>query len=187
MKKINRPIENSYWVKPGQLLAGEYPRNPDDASSRLKLRHLLEAGVTSFLDLTEAGEYNLKPYLPLAQAEATPFERTITHQRMAIPDFGVTSPASMTAIQRFIKAQLDAGQVLYIHCYGGIGRTGTTVGCYLVEQGFSGADAIAQIAGWRAGTPDAHRLSPETDAQRQMIMNWQITTPDPDSNNLKTG
>ena len=26
------PIDNSYWVVPGQLLAGEYPRNIDDAS-----------------------------------------------------------------------------------------------------------------------------------------------------------
>jgi len=44
-----RPIGDSYWVEPRRLLAGEYPRNKDDASSRAKLRSLLEAGMTFFL------------------------------------------------------------------------------------------------------------------------------------------
>ena len=64
------PIPDSYWVRPGQLLAGEYPRDWDDHLSRLKLRRLLEAGVTLFLDLTQAGEYGLEPYAHLAEDEA---------------------------------------------------------------------------------------------------------------------
>jgi len=61
MPHTDKPIPDSYWVNPGQLLAGEYPRNLDDASSRVKLQRLLEAGVTFFLDLTEAGESGLAP------------------------------------------------------------------------------------------------------------------------------
>ena len=56
-----RPIPHCYWVVPGQLLAGEYPRNPDEQSSLEKLAKFTEAGVSAFIDLTEAGEF-LEPY-----------------------------------------------------------------------------------------------------------------------------
>ena len=46
----NHPIPNSYWVRPAQLLAGEYPSDWNERLSRQKLRRLLEAGVTLFLD-----------------------------------------------------------------------------------------------------------------------------------------
>src|SRR3712207_6971239 len=49
------------------------------------------------------------------------------------------------------------GGLPYVHCWGGIGRTGTVVGCYLVEHGMDGEQAIAAIAEWRAGTPDKGR------------------------------
>ena len=57
---LSRPIENCYWVVPGKLLAGEYPRNQDDASSPEKIARLTDAGVSVFIDLTEQGE--LSPY-----------------------------------------------------------------------------------------------------------------------------
>ena len=59
---VPRPIPDSYWVEPGRLLAGEYPRDRDDATSLIKLRRLLEAGITLFLDLTEEGEDGLIVY-----------------------------------------------------------------------------------------------------------------------------
>ena len=33
----DKPIENCYWVVPGLLLAGEYPRNYDEESSQAKV------------------------------------------------------------------------------------------------------------------------------------------------------
>ena len=60
-----RPIDNCYWVVPGKLLAGEYPRNVDDASSQQKIARLTDAGVSVFIDLTEAGE--LSPYTQLSR------------------------------------------------------------------------------------------------------------------------
>lgn len=41
--------------------------------------------------------------------------------------------------QGLAKPALAAGQTVYVHCYGGIGRTGTVVGCWLVRHGLSGA------------------------------------------------
>ena len=39
---------NAYWVEPGRLLAGPYPR-PE------LLPELVDAGVTAYIDLTQPG------------------------------------------------------------------------------------------------------------------------------------
>ena len=77
------PIPNSYWARPGQLLAGEYPSDWSEETSRKRLRRLLEAGVTFFLDLTEAGEYGLRSYAPLLDQGAVALGREVEHRRMA--------------------------------------------------------------------------------------------------------
>jgi protein-tyrosine phosphatase len=79
----------------------------------------------------------------------------------------------MVAILNTLEAALQAGRGVYIHCYGGIGRTGTVVGCFLVRRGLSGEAALRQIAGWREGTPDGWKRSPETDEQREFVLNWK--------------
>jgi len=141
MPHQSNPIPDPYWVKPGQLLAGEYPRNLDDASSRIKLRRLLKAGVTFFLDLTEAGESSLEPYADLLQAEAAALGRVAEHRRLSIPDVSVPSVAHMRRILDTIDAQLAAGKMVYVHCWGGVGRTATVVGCHLVRHGLSGTES----------------------------------------------
>ena len=55
------PHENCYWVPGCHLLAGEYPGHQTDAGAREKLNALLDAGVHRFIDLTEEGEYDLRP------------------------------------------------------------------------------------------------------------------------------
>lgn len=57
-----KPIQHCYWVS-SRLLAGEYPRNDDEASSQDKIKALITAGISTFVDLTE--EQELKPYQPL--------------------------------------------------------------------------------------------------------------------------
>ena len=169
----HRPIPDSYWVEPGRLLAGEYPRDRDDTSSLIKLRRLLEAGVTLFLDLTEEGEHGLKPYLALLRQEAANLDRDVIHQRVPIPDGRTPASATMSRILDEIDAALAQGHVTYVHCFGGIGRTGTVVGCYMVRHGMSGEAALDKIAHLREGTPDGWRTAPETEAQRQMVRSWR--------------
>ena len=58
----NRPswehdrLVHGWWVVPGRLLATEYPGAKDQAQALLKLQGLSDAGVNSFVDLTEPGE-----------------------------------------------------------------------------------------------------------------------------------
>ena len=166
------PIPDSYWVRRAALLAGEYPGARADTEAAQKLTALLDAGVTLFVDLTEPGEYGLRPYFPLAQQIAAGRGTVLQHRRFAIPDMGVAPPARLAALLDEIDAALVTGHVLYVHCYGGIGRTGTVVGCWLVRHGQTGEQALATIAELRRDTPDGWRTSPETEAQTRMVLTW---------------
>jgi predicted protein tyrosine phosphatase len=172
MDELPRPIPDSYWVRPGRLLAGEYPGSKSDREARQKLAQLLDAGVTLFLDLTESDEYNLRPY---AQFLAEPSLRRnggVTHRRMAIRDQGAPTTDQMCSILDTIDAALEEGHTVYVHCWGGIGRTGTVIGCYLVRHGMDARAALDEIACLRAGTPDGWKDSPENRAQKQMVLDW---------------
>lgn len=174
-----RPIPDSYWVDKGvvglsamgagSILAGEYPGAREQGEAERKLLALLSAGVSSFLDLTEEGEYGLVPYSPQLRTLST---GAIQHHRMAIPDLSAPSAEQMEEILDFLDQATRAGHTVYVHCFGGIGRTGTVIGCYLARHGLTGDQAIKHIAEWRAGTPDGNRWSPETVAQRQMVRSW---------------
>ena len=169
----DRPIPDSDWVPPARLLAGEYPRNREDATSRPKLRCLLQAGASFFLDLTEEGE-GLKPYWPLLQEEAAALGRSVEHRRMAIRDGWTPTPETMAAVLDTLDAALAEGHTVYLHCWGGKGRTGTVLGCYLVRHGMQPEVALREITRLRHGTPDAAHPSPETEEQCQLVRTWQV-------------
>jgi protein tyrosine/serine phosphatase len=80
----------------------------------------------------------------------------------------------MSAILDCIDQALAGEHKLYLHCWAGIGRTGTTVGCYLVRHGLSGEQALGKLAEMYA-TSSQSRLyshSPENPAQFDFIRNW---------------
>jgi hypothetical protein len=175
--ELERPIADSYWVRPGKFLAGEYPGALDDQAARRRLRRLVQVGIRVFLDLTEEGERTLqgvpvRPYAGLLIEEAAALGTRVEHIRMPIRDLTAPPAEAMSRILDRIDGALDAGLGVYVHCFGGIGRTGTVVGCYLIRHGMSGEEALATIARWRAGTPDGERPSPETAEQVRMVRAW---------------
>ena len=163
----SRPIENCYWVVPGKLLAGEYPRNLDEESSHGKLARLTGAGVSAFIDLTEEGE--LAPY--------THWLNTASHQRFPIADMSVPdSPELTAAALDAIDQHISQGRTVYVHCWGGIGRTGTIIGCWLARDGRAGQAALENLHElWQACPKAGSRTSPETGEQEQYILNWKET------------
>jgi protein-tyrosine phosphatase len=156
------------------LLAGEYPGARHQAEARQKLQALLSAGITFFVDLTEEIERNLslKPYRQLLDEEASRLGKQVEYRRISIRDIEIPTPETMTVILDTIDQAQAAGRKVYVHCWGGIGRTGTVVGCYMVRHGLTGEAAIRKIAELREGTPDAWKTAPQTQAQRNMILNW---------------
>ena len=168
-----RPIAESYWVLPGRFLAGEYPGASRPEVARAKLKALLEAGIRTWVDLTEAGE-KLEPYEAILRDEAASLGHEVEWCRFAVRDVDVPEPATMTAILAHIDAAISAGRPVYLHCWGGIGRTGTVVGCYLVKHGATGPEALDQLSRWWRGVPKSSRWPdcPQGPAQRRFILDW---------------
>jgi len=172
MKQIDRPLPESYWVVPGQFLAGEYPGQHDEELTRQRIDALIEAGFDLFVDLTKPNE--TWPYLNILLDEAKIYEVEAIHLRFPIGDFGLPTAEQMNAILDSLEETLENGRKIYLHCWGGIGRTGTTVGCYLVRQGKTGEEALDQLSTWWRGVPKSryHLHSPETLEQMEFIRSW---------------
>ncbi len=171
---LSRPFPNSYWVPGSQLLAGEYPAGFSAAEATEKLTALLDVGVTHCIDLTEPDE--LRPYHPYLSLLAEPRGVTIAHQRLSIPDMDIPSVEHMSRILDAIDAALAESCTVYVHCFGGIGRTGTVVGCHLVRRGLSGDEALAEVSRLFR-TMSAEKLtffpsSPQTDEQCDLVRRW---------------
>jgi protein-tyrosine phosphatase len=80
----------------------------------------------------------------------------------------------MNAILDQTAESLQTRRRIYLHCWGGIGRTGTTVGCYLVRQGKTADEALDQLSAWWRSVPKSqyHPHSPETREQVKFIRTW---------------
>ena len=176
--KHKPPFPNSYWVVPGRFAAGEYPGALDERDARAKLRTLLQAGVTRFIDLTEAKE--LSPYIHLLNEEAEELGIPAKHDRYGIRDVHVPSTKEeMAAVLDAIDAAMGGSTVVYVHCWGGVGRTGTVVGCWLVRHGRTGDEALARVAELFGSMAKAGRWmrSPETPQQEEYVRHWTEPAP----------
>lgn len=163
-----------YWVEPGRLLAGEFPGDFDRKVTRRQLGALLDAGVRTFVDLTEPGE--LIHYEPILIDEAERRGIDISYHRHAIRDLDVTTPDGMRAILDVIDDALQRDAPVYVHCWGGIGRTGTVVGCWLVERGRTGEEALADIVLLRDRTRKRLTRSPEMPGQNDFVREWKAAS-----------
>jgi hypothetical protein len=172
MKQSERPLPASYWVKPGRFLAGEYPGRPNSLHMRQRAHALLGAGFDVFVDLTRPDER--EPYFPALQQKASRYGLTLSHQRFAIGDLGLPTVEGMVRILDAIDTALVDGRNVYLHCWAGVGRTGTAVGCYLVRHGRSGEQALNHLARLYSTSLQSHyyRRSPETQEQVDFIRNW---------------
>jgi len=168
-----RPILESYWVIPGSLLAGEYPGVPfsPEVTNR-RLDAFLKAGFNTFINLTMLNEVD--GYADLIHERPIHNIADVECLRFPIGDFGLPGHGLMAEILGAIDQALARERKIYVHCNGGIGRTGTIVGCILVHRGYSGRQALDQLSSWWLSVPKSahHPNSPETFQQKQFVLNW---------------
>jgi protein-tyrosine phosphatase len=145
-------------IEPGRLVAGRHPCAWGDENAQAEVAALVSDGVTLFVDLTEEGE--LAPYADLLAPPTRRLSRPIR-------DFSVPARDELVSTLDEIDAEVEAGGVVYVHCWAGCGRTGVVVGSWLVRHGLDPNVALERIAATRG------LGCPQTLEQRLFVLGWE--------------
>ena len=172
------PFPRTWWIDPGKVIGGRYPGTPDPVKSRRLLKLLLKAGVRVIVNLQEAdecgvGEHPFPDYKPVVAELAAELGVKVQCLRFPIPDCVAPSIEKMATIQKAIQKAVEAGLLVYVHCWGGHGRTGCVAGCWLVSNGYDPEQALKLMK--RRRTHDPHlklNAAPLTGEQRGAIEHW---------------
>lgn len=188
-----RPYPGSYWVIPGQLLAGPHPGHSDGAELDAILNALLDAGIRSVINLTqesgtdEAEEMSdignaaeplqtFTPYEDRLEALAEERDEFIEAEHLTMDVGSASADQEMELVLDAIDAEIDGrNSPTLVHCSTGTGNTGLAIGCYLARHGIAvGKDAIAKIKELRSVDPELEATkSPENIVQERFISRWK--------------
>jgi hypothetical protein len=170
------PFRYCYWPVPGKILAGCCPGSIDGYMLPEQLGAMLDLGVTLVVNLMEKAETEvmsnfMDSYEPILAGMAATRGNRIRVERFPIVDRSIPTVEEMKRILRRIGKELAAGGVVYVHCLGGIGRTGTVIGCYFVEQ--VEADPLGRLARLTEPERDYFWPTPQTGEQRSFVLGWK--------------
>jgi len=176
-KSVAVPFRGCWWVAQPWLLAGGFPGDADPAVAAAKLDTLLAAGMRHIVCLQQAHETSRGEaciaYASALTRLAAQQQLTVTWQHFPIRDMDITDAPTMNRILDDIDAAITSGQPTYVHCYGGHGRTGTVIGCWLVRHGLTGPDALRRLKKLRQHDDYLRAwASPQTEPQYQMVLDW---------------
>ncbi len=138
------PIDNVAGISNLTAVDGHLWRG--GAPSEEGYRNLAAAGVTTVVDLR--AEDGLGADARLVSE--------LGMQLVSIPIRDGQAPSS-DKVAQFLAATQEAGGTVFVHCGAGVGRTGTMVGAYLVDQGGLGTAALRRNLA--VGPPSLEQLA----------------------------
>ena len=152
-------IVHSALPRQGRLICGPRPQRP----FRESVGALVEAGVSTVACLLEDHEVPRE----LAAAYDTAALEVL---RFSIPDFGSPDEQGVSALLDELLRRLRDRETIYLHCFAGLGRTGTVLACLLKAAG-----AVDDPVGLVRTLYDPRAL--ESEVQRRFARNFSPRPP----------
>lgn len=106
-----------------------------------RLAQLRDLGFRAILTVCE---------YPLEDSMLREFEFEGLH--LDVEDFSAPTMEQIERAVDFLKRYSEGESRVLVHCFGGYGRTGTILACYLVSEGMSAEDAIQEVRRLRPGS-----------------------------------
>jgi protein-tyrosine phosphatase len=93
--------------------------------------------------------------------------------RYPVVDGSVPSPETMKAILDRLDETIKTGGSAYVHCWGGRGRTGTAVCCWMIRNGIVAPEqAVDHLQTLIRHNAQAFYPTPEFQIQRDFVFRW---------------
>eukprot|EP01038_Epipyxis_sp_PR26KG_P009490 gene9490-12785_t len=190
------PTPESNWVIPGVLLVGAYPASQDDVETFELITAILKLGIRKFVclqleyqmgvaeNLWRNGQA-LRPYfedvkkiirnkaiIPEFKNCDIADEQDISFDHCPIEDCGITVDGRVLELCKKLVREISEGEIMYIHCWGGHGRTGTVVSIMLhLMYGLTAIEAMrrCQVVHDLRHCP-VEVGSPQTQTQRDQVI-----------------
>ncbi len=108
------------------------------------LTHASEEGITAVVSLTETG-----------LQEAMVREAGLKYLHLPIDDFQAPKIEQVEKFVNFVSDESKGGGAVLVHCFAGIGRTGTMLAAYLIREGASVEEAIKSVRRKRPGSVES--------------------------------
>jgi protein tyrosine phosphatase len=171
-----KPFPQSFWIDDPILCAGHYPGDLLPEVMEQKLAGLVNCSIKRVISLMEADETDssgmpFKPYRDKLIAMSGALGREVEFIRYPIKDRTNPAPELIEKIFETLDESLHAKIPTYLHCWGGHGRTGTVVACYLIKRGNSAEEAINLLVQMRATLPN--NRFPFEGEQEKFVRAWQ--------------
>jgi ADP-ribosylglycohydrolase/protein-tyrosine phosphatase len=159
----------TYIPEPFQtlLVAGQYPGSRGRITHTLKMAAIVNLEIDAIINLMEIDE--LMRFAPYQKALEHIMPNLKVHH-LPIRDMDIPDDLMLQTILDTMENDIANGKRVYVHCWGGHGRTGTVVGSWLVRQGMSAEEALDQIKSQRCLTAFGDAPSPQTPEQINVII-----------------
>ena len=123
------PLPDCNWVIPDVFLAGGCPGVCDQYHTKRRLRKLVEDNnISLFISLMEESDYSRSGMYRYRDDLLELARGTVHIEDYPIPDCNIIhDKVAWSIAQRIVHAITHESQIVYLHCVGGHGRTGTIV------------------------------------------------------------
>ena len=139
-----------FWLIPQKIAGGSIPKEFLDIEllQKKKIRHIISL------------------ILDPSKIQGLITNKDIKLHSIPIKDWGIPSHSQIQQFLSIVTENLTKNESIYVHCYGGCGRTGTMLAIYLVHSGYTSSDALLKVRELRP-------CSVETEEQENIVLDFE--------------